>query len=185
MITGSSIYWTIFITMLKISSTTFGGGIVIVPLMKEHFVDRLGLIDENEILDLTAIAQSCPGSLGVNAAVLIGYKIARLPGGLLAVLGSILPPITIISILSLFYTLVKDNSFVRLFIDGMLCGVVAMILHVVLNMISKMDKHPVSILILILSFVMNYYLRYHVLFIMSMAATFMILKDFWQRRSAT
>ena len=54
---------TLFFSMLSISAFTFGGGFVIVTLMKRRFVDDLEWLDENEMLDMTAIAQSCPGAI--------------------------------------------------------------------------------------------------------------------------
>lgn len=65
--------------MLYISAATFGGGFVIVTLMKKKFVDEYKWIDD-EMLDLTAIAQSSPGAIAVNAAILVGYKIGGLLG---------------------------------------------------------------------------------------------------------
>lgn len=70
----------LFFTMLYISTFTFGGGFVIVTLMKKKFVDEYKWIDDDEMLDLTAIAQSSPGAIAVNAAILVGYKIGGLLG---------------------------------------------------------------------------------------------------------
>lgn len=69
----------LFFTMLYISAFTFGG-FVIVTLMKKKFVDEYKWIDDDEMLDLTAIAQSSPGAIAVNAAILVGYKIGGLLG---------------------------------------------------------------------------------------------------------
>lgn len=70
----------LFFTMLYISAATFGGGFVIVTLMKKKFVDEYKWIDDDEMLDLTAIAQSSQGAIAVNAAILVGYKIGGLLG---------------------------------------------------------------------------------------------------------
>ena len=70
------IYWTLFTSTFYLSAFTFGGGFVIVPLMKKKFVDDLNWIEEKEMLDLTAISQSSPGAIAVNASILIGYRIA-------------------------------------------------------------------------------------------------------------
>ena len=77
--------WQLFLSTLYISAFTFGGGFVIVTFMKKKFVDELHWIDEDEMLDLTAIAQSSPGSIAVNAATFVGTKLAGLPGALLLV----------------------------------------------------------------------------------------------------
>ena len=95
--------WQLFTGMLSISAFTFGGGFVIVTFMKRKFVDELHWIDEQEMLDLTALAQSSPGAIAVNAAILVGWRVGGFLGMVTAVIGTVLPPITILSIISLFY----------------------------------------------------------------------------------
>ncbi len=131
-------YRQLFFSVFKLSACTFGGGFVIVPLMKKRFVDELKWIDEQEMLDLTAIAQSSPGAIAVNASILIGYHAAGIPGALLSVLGTILPPLFIISVISLFYQAFRDNVIVNMAMTGMLCGVAAIILDVVINMVKAL-----------------------------------------------
>ena len=69
-------YWTLFLSTFQLSAFTFGGGFVIIPLMRKKFVEKLKWIDEQEMLDLTAIAQSSPGAIAVNASILVGYRVA-------------------------------------------------------------------------------------------------------------
>jgi chromate transporter len=73
---SKNIYKKLFFTVFKISACTFGGGFVIIPLMRRKFVEELGWIEEQEMMDLTAIAQSSPGAIAVNASILIGYHVA-------------------------------------------------------------------------------------------------------------
>lgn len=80
-------YKKLFFSTFKLSACTFGGGFVIIPLMRKEFVEKLGWIEEDEMLDLTAIAQSAPGAIAVNASILIGYHVAGFPGAMLTVLG--------------------------------------------------------------------------------------------------
>lgn len=80
-----SALWTLFFSTLYLSAFTFGGGYVIVSLMKKKFVDEYHWIEEDEMLDLIAIAQSAPGAIAVNGAIVVGYKLAGLPGALLLV----------------------------------------------------------------------------------------------------
>ena len=124
----------LFFSVFKLSACTFGGGFVIVPLMRKRFVEELGWIDEQEMLDMTAIAQSSPGAIAVNASILVGYHVAGIPGALLTVLGTVTPPFIIISIISLFYQAFRDNIIVSLVMAGMLCGVAAVIFDVVIDM---------------------------------------------------
>ncbi len=101
------IYWLLFSSTFYISSITFGGGYVIVPLMRKKFVENLKWIEEEEMLNLTAIAQSAPGAIAINTSILIGYKMAGYFGVLLTLLGTVLPPFTIISIIQLLINLVR------------------------------------------------------------------------------
>ena len=122
--------WTLFTSMLAISSFTFGGGFVIVTLMKRRFVDELGWMDEDEMLDIAAMAQSTPGAIAVNAAVLTGTRIGGTIGMFVAVLGTVIPPFVLLSVLSLCYEAFRQLYPVRLALAGMQAGVAAVILDV-------------------------------------------------------
>lgn len=130
------VYRILFCSTFQLSACTVGGGFVIVPLMRKKFVDELGWIGEEEMLDLTAIAQSSPGAIAVNVAVLLGYHIAGLPGALLGVLGTVLPPMGIISLISFFYTQFRDHALVNAAMTGMMAGVAAVVLDVVITMVQ-------------------------------------------------
>ena len=104
--------WVLFLTTLYISAFTFGGGFVIVTFMKHKFVDELHWIDEQEMLDFTALAQSCPGAIAVNAAILVGWNVYGFAGMIVATLGTILPPMIILSVVSFFYAIFSTNVWV-------------------------------------------------------------------------
>ena len=124
---------------------------MIIPLMRKKFVDQLHWIEEQEMLDLTAIAQSSPGAIAVNAAILVGYRVGGIGGALLTVIGTILPPLLIISVISMFYRAFRDNAIVNMAMAGMLFGVAAVLLDVVINMTRDVIKQkrilPVVVLV--------------------------------------
>ncbi|MBQ1530752.1 MAG: chromate transporter [Solobacterium sp.] len=148
-------YLTLFTSTFRLSACTFGGGFVIVPLLKKKFADELGWIDENEIMDLTAIAQSSPGAIAVNASILIGYHVGGVAGALISVIGTVLPPLIIISVISLFYQAFRDSLIVSRVMTGMLAGVAAVITDVVLRMAGNIlkEKKPLPVIMLIASFI--------------------------------
>ena len=131
-------YLTLFLSTLQLSACTFGGGFVIVPLMRKKFVEQLHWIEEEEMLDLTAIAQSAPGAIAVNASILVGYRVAGVLGALVTVCGTILPPLVIISVISFFYAAFRDNAVVSMAMNGMLAGVAAVICDVVISMAESL-----------------------------------------------
>ena len=132
--------WKLFLSMFTLSACTFGGGFVIVSLMKKKFVDEHHWLDEEEMLDITAITQSAPGPLPVNASVIIGYRMAGLRGALIAVLGTILPPMMIISLISLCYEQFRTNQIVALALQVTRAGVAAVIVDVTLNLAGNVIK---------------------------------------------
>ena len=162
----------LFFTMLYISSFTFGGGFVIVTLMKKKFVDEMQLLDEQEMLDITSIAQSTPGAIAVNAAVIVGKKLAGSSGIAAAVLGTVLPPIVIISVISLFYNAFSENYYVSLILRGMQAGVAAVILDVVCSLSEKSfrNKKLLDILLIITAFVLVFFFKVNVIIIILSAA---------------
>lgn len=91
---------TLFLSTLYLSAFTFGGGYVIVTLMRKKFVSEYHWIDEDEMLDLIAIAQSSPGAIAVNGAIVVGYKLAGILGIIISVIATIIPPFVVISLLS-------------------------------------------------------------------------------------
>ena len=149
------VYRTLFSAAFKLSAGTFGGGFVIVPLMREKFVRQLHWIEEQEMMDLIAIAESAPGAIAVNASILVGYHVAGCLGALLAVLGTVLPPLLIISAVSCCYSAVRDNVLVSLVMTGMLSGVAAVICDVVITLGARVIKagRPVLWLLMGLAFV--------------------------------
>ena len=162
-----SIYRKLFISTFYLSAFTFGGGYVIVPLMKKKFVDDLNYIEEEEMLNLVAIAQSSPGPVAVNASILLGYKVAGIFGALVTILGTILPPLIILSIISIFYTAFRDNAVVSAVLKGMQSGVSAVICDVVINLGKNVvnEKSTTSLFIMIGSFITTSFLNINVIYI--------------------
>ena len=163
---------TLFFNMLYISTFTFGGGFVIVTLMKQKFVDKLHWMDESEMLDMTAIAQSSPGAIAVNAAILVGWRTAGFAGMLTAVVATILPPMVILSAISYCYQAFESNRYVALALKGMQAGVAAVILSVVFDLGGKVvqERSELSILLMILAFLATFVFNVNVVLIILAAA---------------
>ena len=164
--------WTLFTSMLTISSFTFGGGFVIVTLMKRRFVDELGWMDEDEMLDIAAMAQSTPGAIAVNAAALTGTRIGGTIGMLVAVLGTVIPPFVLLSVLSLCYEAFRQLYPVRLALAGMQAGVAAVILDVAWglgkNVVRKKDR--VDLVLMALVFIAQWFINLNTAVIILSAA---------------
>lgn len=174
----------LFCSTLYISAFTFGGGFVIVTFMKKKFVDGLHWIDEEEMLDLTALAQASPGAIAVNAAILVGWKVAGFAGMLTAVLGTVLPPVLILTVLSFFYTAFAANTYVACVLKGMQAGVAAVILDVVCSLGANVIKQRKTVYLFIMAgaFVAAFCFGVNVIYIVIAAAVAGVLLEIYGRR---
>lgn len=134
------IYRKLFLTNLLLSACTFGGGFVIITMMRKKFVEELHWLTEEEMLDMTAIAQSAPGALAVNASIVVGYRIKRFAGALVCTIATIIPPLIIISVIALFYNQFKDNTYIAVALQVMRAGVAAVIFDVVFSLAGNVAK---------------------------------------------
>ena len=176
----------LFFSTLYISAFTFGGGFVIVTFMKRKFVDQLHWITEAEMLDMAALAQSSPGAIAVNAAILVGWRVAGLPGMGGAVVGTIIPPLVILSVISFFYAAFSTNPYVALVLKGMQAGVAAVILDVVCGLGGAVvkTKSAVYIALMAAAFVANFFFDVNVILIILVAAAFGVVRALFQQRKA-
>ena len=174
----------LFLSTLYISAFTFGGGFVIVTFMKRKFVDQYHWIDEDEMLDITALAQSSPGAIAVNAAILVGWKVAGFFGMVVSVLGTVLPPMVILSVISLIYQKFAQNTYVKFVLAGMQAGVAAVILDVVCSLGGKVlsEKQWVHYTVMILAFIATFFLDVNVVYIILAAAAVGIVQALIAKR---
>ena len=171
----------LFFTMLYISAFTFGGGFVIITFMKKIFVDKFQWIDEKEMLDLTALAQSSPGAIAVNASILIGWRTAGFGGMVVAVVATVLPPLIILSVISFFYAAFATNVYVDLLLKGMQAGVAAVILDVVFGLGGNVvkSKSIVHLVMMGVAFIATFFLHINVIYIILSGALIGVIIAFF------
>ena len=168
----SSLYLKLFLYTFMLSAFTFGGGYVIVPLMRKRFVEDLHWIDEQEMLDLISVSQSSPGPIAVNASLMVGYHMGGIPGALISTFGTVLPPMVIISAISFFYQQFRDNAYVSAVMRGMQAGVAAVICNVVIDMGHAVLKNRslLSICLMLSVFAAVYFFKVNVIFVILVCA---------------
>ena len=152
-------FWELFKSTFLISAFTVGGGFVIIPLLRAKYVDEYGWLDDKETLNLVSIAQSMPGVVACNSAIMLGYRMASLAGTLTALLATILPPLITISIISCFYDLFAHNEYVRWALKGMQCGATAIIINVAYDLLKKQLKKKLALPLAIIAatFIANHF----------------------------
>jgi len=114
-------------TFFRIGLFTLGGGYAMIPLIEEEVVNRHRWVSKDELLDLIAIAQSCPGVFAINIAIFIGYKLRKVRGAIVTSLGTALPSFLIILLIAMFFRQFEDNKVVAAMFRGIRPAVVALI----------------------------------------------------------
>lgn len=166
-------YWKLFASTFTISAFTFGGGFIIIPLLRKKFVTEYHWIEENEMWDLTAIAQSSPGAIAVNASILIGYRLAGFLGAFITILGSVLPPLILLSVISMGYAAFQNNFAVNCALRGMQAGVAAVIVDVTLEMGSGIikEKKLLPVIMMFCAFIAAAFFKVNVIFLILICGT--------------
>ena len=150
-----------------ISAFTVGGGFVIIPLLKAKYVDHYKWMSDKEALDLVSVAQSAPGVVAVNAAIIIGYRLAGYTGAALTLLATVLPPLVTLTVISYFYDAFAHNHYVQILLRGMQCGATALIIDVGLNLLQKELKKKLLLPCLIIfgTFIANYFFQVNIMYL--------------------
>ena len=158
-------HYALLKTFFHIGLFTLGGGYAMIPLIEEEVVNKHRWVTKEELLDLIAIAQSCPGVFAINIAVFIGYKLRRVRGALSAAVGTALPSFLIILLIAMFFVQFKDNKVVAAMFNGIRPAVVALIAVPTFNMAKKANITLVNCWIPILSTILIWLLGVNPIFV--------------------
>lgn len=176
--------WKLFTSTMYLSAFTFGGGYVIVTLMKKRFVDDYGWITEKEMLNFVAIAQSSPGAIAVNGAIVVGYKLAGMVGVIVSVLGTIIPPMAVIIGISFFYEAFRQNIWISLMLEGMQAGVGAVVTAVSYEMAAGIvkEKNLMLNVMMVVAFIANAVFNVNVMLIIVVSILIGLAQSFYVKR---
>ncbi len=141
----------LFLTFCKLGCFTFGGGWSIVAQMQKTFVDEKKTISEEELLDLASLGRSLPGAMICNVAMLYGYRCYGVLGGFVSIFGLMLPPLIILSAVTMFYTTFRNNTWIAAAMNGVRSAVVPIIISAALGMIKGALKYAPCVFIMVVS----------------------------------
>lgn len=171
----------LFLITVYISSVAFGGGFVVIGMLREYFVKKYGWLTDDEMTAGIAIAQTAPGAIAGNAVMIAGYNVAGVFGAFISMTASIIPPLVIITLVSVFYNSIRDNIIAEYILKAMRAGVGAVIISICIDMASgviKKSKSITTIIIMILAFIASYFIRLHAVYIIMAAALCGIIISF-------
>lgn len=168
---------------LFISAFTFGGGYVVVPMIRKYFVEKKKLFTEDELMEMAAIAQSSPGAIAINLSALSGYRVGGITGVAISCFAAVIPPLVILSAISLWYSAFSGNPVIAAVLGGMEAGVAALIVDLVADMCRMIIKERSWLLTAMIpvSFLANYVFGINVALILVACCFVCVVRLWWQR----
>ncbi|WP_103105924.1 chromate transporter [Brevibacillus reuszeri] len=165
---------------LFISTFTFGGGYVVVPMIRKYFISSKKLFSEDELVDMAAIAQSSPGAIAINLSTLAGFRVAGRIGAVISCIAAVIPSLVILVLISKFYISFAANPLISAVLKGMQAGVAALIINFVVDMCSMMIKERSLLLTLIIptAFLANFLFEINVAIILAVSC-FICIARVW------
>ena len=168
--TENKIYKKLFFTFFKIGLFTFGGGYAMIPLIHKEAVETHQWIDDKEILDILAIAESTPGPMAINSATFVGYKVGGAWGSFFATLGVVIPSFFIILFISLFYQSFRENEWVNYAFMGIRAGVAVLLINATIRLSKALHANIFNIVLIVLAFIATVFFDISVIMIIFAAA---------------
>jgi len=172
----------LFIIFFKIGTFTIGGGYAMVPLIEKEVVDKKEWIDRKDFVEMLALAQSAPGPIAVDVAVFVGYKVAGVPGSIVAVFGAIFTAFATLIVIAMYFSGIKDNPVVERVFKGIRPAVVALIAAPVLRLGKSAKINKKTIIIPIFTVVLIAFLNVNPIYVVVVSALGGILYGFMRKR---
>lgn len=177
-------YLWLFLVNLYISTFTFGGGYVVVPMVRKYFVAGKHFFTEDDLMEMAAVAQSTPGAIAINLAALAGHKTAGLSGAFVSCVSSLMPPLVILSVISASYAAFCSNVVIAAVLKGMQAGVAALIVDLIADMFLMILKERSIMLTLMVpaAFASNFFLQVNVAVVLIVCCVLCIIRAGLRRK---
>ncbi len=181
---NKNVYLWLFAVNLFISTFTFGGGYVVVPMVRRYFVNQKRYFEEKDLMNMAAVAQSTPGAIAINLSALAGYRVAGTLGAIISCIAAVIPPLVLLGFLSAFYTVLISNPIVAAVLKGMQAGVAALIVDLIVDMCAMIGKERSMFLSALIpaAFLANFVFNINVALILVLCCLICIVRAVWKKR---
>ena len=168
---------------LFISTFTFGGGYVVVPMIRKYYVAKKRLFSNDELIEMAAVAQSSPGAIAINLSALAGKRVAGIEGVAISVFCAILPPLVILGFISNWYVAFSENQTIMAILKGMQAAVTALIIDIVIDMYLLVRKENSKLLSALVpfSFLLNALFNLNVIYILLFSMGICLIHTHYQQ----
>ena len=142
----------LFIVFFKLGAFTIGGGIAMLPLLKNTLIEEKKWFTREEFVDIVAVCQSLPGVVAVNMATYVGYKKKGLIGSIISTLGVIIPSFIIIIVIATFISSLGDNGVMMGAMAGLRAAALGMVAVALIQLFPAAIKSKWALLAAVLAF---------------------------------
>lgn len=164
-LTSHKLLWDIFVSFLRIGPISFGGGYAMIPMIQKEMVERRQWVTDQEITEIFAVAESVPGAIAINTATFIGYRLARIRGAIVAMLGMLVPTFVIMVLLSIFFIFFKDNAYMSAAFEAIRASIVALIVYAAIKIGQTAILDKTTILLIAITVVILIFTPVHPVFV--------------------
>lgn len=175
--------WLFYINLF-ISAFTFGGGYVVVPMVRKYYVEKKKLFSEDELMDIAAISQSAPGAIAINLTALAGYRVLGWLGAAVSCIAAVIPPLLILMAVSAWYRVFVGNAVVTAALKGMQAGVAALMVDLIIDMARFIAKDGSRLLTLLIpaAFIANFFLQVNAVFVLAGCSMICMARLWWLKQ---
>lgn len=170
-------YLKLFWTFFKIGLFTFGGGYAMISLIHKECVENNNWIEENDMNNIIAIAESTPGPISINASTFIGYKKGKFLGALLATLGVILPSLIIIILVSIFINFFENSLIIKCAFEGIRAAIIILMIEAAFKLSKPLSKNAFFYSLLLTSFILNFFFNVNAILLIISGIIIGIIKE--------
>lgn len=176
---------TLLKEFIRFGTFTFGGGWSIIAQMQRVYVEEKRIMTADDLLDIISMAKSLPGVMIANVAMLFGYRVAGLPGGLAALLGMCMPPMLVMIAISFCYRAFRENYWVIAAMSGAQAAVVPVIVSAALAMIRGSIRNRLCLAVTVVCGLLYYFLEVNAiaLVVIGMVAG-LFISEYYDRKEA-
>lgn len=160
--------WQIFVIVFKVGLFTFGGGYAMLPILQQEFVDKHKWVSEKEMLDIIVLSESLPGAIAVDAVIMLGYRVQGTIGGVVAAIAVVMPSFIVLTIVTMLYSTIDEQSKIWLFIKGVRAGIIGMMIAVVAKLFKTAVSDWFTALVFIIAFSLAMFTKLHLIIIVIM-----------------
>lgn len=175
-------YLKLFWTFFKIGLFTFGGGYAMISLIHKECVTKNNWINDEDMNNIIVIAESTPGPIAINASTFIGFKVGKILGAIISVLGVALPSLIIITIISIFLNYFESAKIIKYAFEGIRAAIIILMIEAIFKLSKPLNKNAMFYSLLVTAFILNFFFNVNAILLIIIGITLGILKELFNKK---